>query len=267
MRPTDYGPVPVSRIKAESGAIFDALAHGRRVLIAKHDRVVAAIDPATAVPRGLLVDYVTPGHPRLAELTATEVNQGSPSRAVAAASNAPVYVTKDNQVYGLLREITADDLAEALPSSTKIAEREQRIEDYLAVNPDADAEELATVGEALNAELGIGATGAGHHAAPRLLDAGAASQLREQIATIARDYAQRAGALITEPAAMGAWVHAWLTHAIEVRVTEAMATATEETLSGFAVRKNWAYGEVAKTLAVEEERATEALDQLTQGFQ
>ena len=77
MRPTDYGPVPVSRIKAESGAIFDALAHGRRVLIAKHDRVVAAIDPATAVPRGLLVNYVTPGHPRLAELTATEVNQGS----------------------------------------------------------------------------------------------------------------------------------------------------------------------------------------------
>ena len=119
------------------------------------------------------------------------------------------------------------------------------------------------MGEALDAELGIGTAGASHHTAPRLLDAVAASQLREQIATVARDYAQRAGALISEPAAMGAQVHAWLTHAIEVRVTEAMATATEETLSGFAVRKNWAYSEVARTLAVGKERATEALNQLT----
>jgi antitoxin (DNA-binding transcriptional repressor) of toxin-antitoxin stability system len=266
MSPTDYGPVPVSRVKAESGAIFDALAHGRRVLIAKHDRVVAAIDPATAVPRDLLVDYATPGHTRLAELTATEINQGSPSRAVAAASTTPAYVTKDNRVYGLLRQITADDLAAALPSPALIAERERRIEKFLADHPEAGAEELASVGERLNAELGIGATGHGHYPAPGLLDPRAATQLREQILTLARTYAQQAGALITEPVAVSADAHAALTHAIEVRVTEAMATATEETLSGFAARTRWAYGNATDAIAVDEERANAALDELTQGI-
>ena len=81
MSSTDYGPVAqFSRVKAESGAIFDALARGRRVLIAKHDRVVAAIDPATAVPRGLLFDYVTPGAPSAGR---ADRNRNQPRLAVA----------------------------------------------------------------------------------------------------------------------------------------------------------------------------------------
>lgn len=175
MSPTDYGPVPVSRLKAESGAIFHALAQGRRVLIAKHDRVVALIDPPAAIPRDLLVDYVTPGGRQLAELTASAINQGSPSRAVAQASEAPCYVTKDNQVYGLLRGVTSDDLAAALPSPERIAERERRIEQFLAENPEPSADELATLSEKLNAQLGI-AAGSGDHVAAGLLNAALRSQ-------------------------------------------------------------------------------------------
>jgi antitoxin (DNA-binding transcriptional repressor) of toxin-antitoxin stability system len=50
MNSNDYGPVPLSRIKAESDEILAALAAGRRVLISKQGHVVAAMTPPTEGP-------------------------------------------------------------------------------------------------------------------------------------------------------------------------------------------------------------------------
>lgn len=156
MRATDYGPVPVSRMKSEVAAIFEALSRGRAVLISKHGRVVATIDPPEAIPREILVDYVTPGHRVLPELTASHINQGSPSAAVTASvEGSTYYVTKNNQVYGLLRSMSDGDLAVHLPSREQVAQRERRIEQFLEQNPDADAEQVASLGEELDRELGI----------------------------------------------------------------------------------------------------------------
>ena len=133
----------VSRIKADAARIYDALEAGRRVLVARHGQVVAAIDPCCSVAPGLLVDYVVPGRRRLPELTASEINQGSPSRAVSEASAGDArYVTKDGQVYGVLRPISGEELAAEIPSTEEAAELSRRIEDYLSAHPDATAEDL-----------------------------------------------------------------------------------------------------------------------------
>lgn len=149
MRPADFGPVPVSRLKADAAGIYRALEQGRKVLVSRRGEVVAVVDPAEAVPTKLLVEYVLPGRRHLGELTATEINQGSPSRAVANASHGVrSYFSKDHRVYGVLREVTADELAEELPSDEEVAARQRRIDDYLRNHPQAGASELAALSAA-----------------------------------------------------------------------------------------------------------------------
>jgi hypothetical protein len=146
----DYGPVQVSRIKAESTPIFDALAHGRRVLVSKHGRVVAAIDPPDVIPHELIIDYALPGDRHFAELSASDINQRSPSAAVAAALEGDrVYVTKDNVIYGLLRQFSPEEFAAQLPSAAQVADRERRIDEFIERNPQASAEDVVALTEAI----------------------------------------------------------------------------------------------------------------------
>ena len=146
MRPADFGPVPVSRFKVDAGRIYDALESGRRVLVSRRGEVVAVVDPAEALEPHLLMAYVMPGRRNLAELTASEINRGSPSRAVAdAAAGVPRYVTKDAQVYGILRGVTAEELADELPSAEEIAAGQSRIDEYMQDHPEATAVELAAL--------------------------------------------------------------------------------------------------------------------------
>lgn len=265
MRPTDYGPVPVSRIKAESTALFDALARGRSILVSKHGRVVAAIDPPRAIPPELLVYYAIPGDRVLPELTASDINQGSPSAAVTASvEGSPRYVTKDNRVYGLLREISDDDLAAHIPSREQVSERERRIEEFLARNPDASAEQLASLGEELNRELGI-AQAAAIPETSSLLGVQDVARLRAHIESTAHAYAEKAGELVEQPGTPGAAELAPLVRAIEARTIEAIARITAETLSTAASRAMKARAVAEETLAIAQTRAKESLARLTKG--
>jgi hypothetical protein len=263
--PADYGPVPVSRIKAEATAIFDALARGRRVLVSKHGRVVAAIDPPRAVPPELLVDYVTPGEPVLDELTAQVINQGSPSAAVTASvEGSPHYVTKDSRVYGLLRGITEDDLAVQLPTREQVSERGRRVQEFLHGHPDADAEQVAALVEVVNRELGIPQADSTPQTAS-LLRVQDDDRLRTYIQSIAHAYAEQAGTLVGQSGAADAADRASLVRTIEARTIEAVARLTEATLSADASRAMKAHAVTKKTVAIAETRADEALARLKSG--
>ncbi len=154
MRGRDYGPVPISRLKQESVAIFQALAEGRRVLITKRGELVAAVDPPDPDDRDMLVAYATPGRETLSELTATEINQGSPSRAVKAAiEGRPSYVTRGEKVYGFLRSVSPAELAEEGLSLSEIEERDRLVAEYLAREPQTTTKELAAFTDEVTADL------------------------------------------------------------------------------------------------------------------
>ncbi|MGH9123651.1 MAG: hypothetical protein ACRDZ8_02855 [Acidimicrobiales bacterium] len=255
----------MSRLKAESGAIFDALAHQRRVLIAKHGHIVAAIDPSKAVPSELIVDYATPGQPVLHELRATDINQSSPSAAVnAAVGGSPHYVTKDNQVYGLLREITDDELARSYPSDTAIVWQESEIEHYLASHPDANAEDLASLSDRLDEEVHTAAVSA-HPDLDYALCREDVDQLRRHIEVTARDFAENAVALLPAGAAPGPAGLEPLRQAIEARTIAAVARLTHEMLSPVTCRVLTTRAVTDRVLDVAQASARDALDALGNG--
>ena len=265
MSQTDYGPVPVSRFKPESTEIFDALATGRRVLVSKHGRVVAVIDPPHAVPQEFLAAYAVPGDRVFAELTASDINQGSPSSAVAeAVGGSPSFVTKDREVYGLLREITDDDLAGQLPTKEQIYERARRTDEFLAENPDAGAEELAFLGEKLNRDLGIGQGGQIREQGT-LLGSQVVAHLRSHIEATAHAYAEQTGKIVEQSGAADLPDHSVLVYAIEACTIEAMVSVTEETLWTAASRVMRERINTEVALAVARKRAESALDRFTQG--
>lgn len=152
----DFGPIPVSRLKADAPQIFEALGQGRRVLVSRRGEVVAAIDPPDAIDTQVLAEYALPGRRNLDELSASEINRGSPSRAVAdAAKGLARYVTKDSRVYGMLRRVTGEELAAELPTPQEATDHRQRVEELLQVNPAATAEEIV----ALTQDGGVSAPG------------------------------------------------------------------------------------------------------------
>lgn len=138
--PLDYGPIPMSRLKHEANAVYQALQEGRRVLISRHGAVVAAIDPVS-LDRHVreLARFALPSEgDELPHLTARELMQGSPSDFVRRAEEgSPSLVTRANKVYGVL---TSDVPAENAQSVDK---REDALAYFERQHPDASAEDFA----------------------------------------------------------------------------------------------------------------------------
>lgn len=141
-----FGPVPVSQLKPEAPAVFKALDAGRTVLVSRHGTVVAQIDPPDwDSDRDDLASFALTGHAEgYDELNATEIRQGSPSRAVhAAEAGTPALVTKDHHVVGFLRPRTVTW------SMQDPAWMEDQVAAYEQSHPDATAEELSDLMDSL----------------------------------------------------------------------------------------------------------------------
>lgn len=121
----EYGPVPISRLKEESSRVFSALEAGRRVLISRHGRVVASIEPADQAGHADLLAGFAVGVD-VGELTSTQISQGSPSAAVhEAEQGGNLLVTRNNKVYGVLGPATTSmDLEGALRQEQMLSELE-----------------------------------------------------------------------------------------------------------------------------------------------
>ncbi len=149
MNSTDYGPVPVSRLKSERVNVLSALEGGRSVLLSRHGRVVALLKPLEPHHDGLVRSLFTTGRQSVPVLTMTQIESGSPSAAVRRAeegSDTLVADLKRNRVYGVLTakpEPLSDDEASA---------RADRIAQFLADDPEATADDLADFSEELDAE-------------------------------------------------------------------------------------------------------------------
>lgn len=252
---SDYGPVPVSRMKPESTRIFDALAGGRRVLISKNGQVAAVIDPPALVPRELLIDYAIPVELGLPELTATDINQGSPSSAVTAAvEGSPYLVTRDHEVYGFLRGITDDDVIASVPTSEEDAEYERQIEEFLAQHPAADAAEVAAFSEQLEQEL-----------TSTRIRAGDIAAIAKRIRSMAHEYAQDAAFALGEPVAVSEASRAVFASTLEARTIEAIVGLTNETIAIVTHRAFRAHGAFEDDMERVRQRANAAIERLEKG--
>ena len=147
MRASDYGPVSVSRWKTEQPHIYDALAQGRRVLVAQRGKVVAAFVPAEELPVDVLALYALPQiETKPFEITATVMNQQRPAPGYwlkRAMADEPSLVTSSGKLYGMLRSISADELEPDGPSHTTAIEHGDAIDEFLADHPDATPHDLA----------------------------------------------------------------------------------------------------------------------------
>jgi hypothetical protein len=235
MNKKPYGPVPVSRIKPEAKTIFEVLAAGRPVHISRYGQVAAVIDPPAAIPQELLADYALGDHAGLPELTATEINQGSPAAAVlAAVEEGPRYVTRKHRVHGLLRKVTDADLATPEPSDEQLAERERRLDEYLEAHPDTDISALADYGDQIDQELGI-SQGEMDVRPQDLLGQERSRRLAEYIKQVSRQFAATAGDLVgTSPRVPGGRDE--IIYEFESRTTAAIAEATGVVLNDVAHR-------------------------------
>lgn len=145
MANTDYGPVPVSQLKAESGAIFDQLAAGRRVLVSKWGEIAAIIEPPTSSDVHALAAYARHGRADLQELTASDIANGSPSEAVRlAAAGTESYLTKNDQVYGFIRSADPTTLREDVDLDQLRAD-DARVAEYIAQRGTVAEDELAAL--------------------------------------------------------------------------------------------------------------------------
>jgi antitoxin (DNA-binding transcriptional repressor) of toxin-antitoxin stability system len=159
----DFGPIPISRLKQESPGIFDALDAGRRVLVSRSGRVVAAIEPASVERHALsLATFALPHAAEVVhELSATSIGQGSPSRAVhAAEAGQPSLVTRNNKVFGVMTAPAAPPTLESVEASERV------LADFERAHPDATPAEFAALAAHLDdssrtsiAELPLASTG------------------------------------------------------------------------------------------------------------
>lgn len=142
MLPTDFGPVPVSRLKEESREIFKALGEGRRVLVSKRGDIVAAIEPPGEERLLEVATYALPRTRPLPELTASEINQSASPAIARALEGETLYVTRDDQVYGFLRAVEPHELASESLRMGDYEEMDDQISAYLEQHPDASASDL-----------------------------------------------------------------------------------------------------------------------------
>lgn len=147
MAQPDYGPVPVSRLKDESTRIFAALGDGRRVLISRRGQVVAAIEPASIDRHAAeLARFALPSEGPMAEITASDLSQGSPSERVRAAeSGTPSLLTRNNKVYGVLSSVPPAPAGNARQARLDewVAAREHALTEFEPSHPDATPAQFA----------------------------------------------------------------------------------------------------------------------------
>lgn len=147
MAQPDYGPVPVSRLKDESTRIFAALGDGRRVLISRRGQVVAAIEPASIDRHAAeLARFALPSEGPMAEITASDLSQGSPSERVRAAeSGTPSLLTRNNKVYGVLSSVPPAPAGNARQARLDewVAAREHALTEFEQSHPDATPAQFA----------------------------------------------------------------------------------------------------------------------------
>lgn len=137
----DYGPIPVSRLKDETTAIFEALSDGQRVLVSRHGRVVAAVEPVSVASHSTQLARFAAASTsaQVRDLSATNFGQGSPSQYIRLAeSGTSSLVTKNGKVYGVL---SAPDGGADLAS---VDERERALTQFEHDHPDAAPVEIAT---------------------------------------------------------------------------------------------------------------------------
>lgn len=136
----DFGPIPVSQFKVQSRQIFEALGRGRRVLLSRYGRVVAAIEPATPDRhRTLLAAFAMDAPDAASSLSATDIAQGSMSdRVRMAEKDEPTLLTRHGKVFGVLRSAASADTTESDP-----AWREQQLAQFERDHPDATPEQFA----------------------------------------------------------------------------------------------------------------------------
>lgn len=151
MHTENFGPVPIARFKPDSGLMFAALEEGRRVLLSKHGRIVARIEPHNRLRPGLAASYATPGEPLLRDLNATTINQSSPSKLIneAVERGVPCFVSNQRVLYGVLHGVTDAQVAQDTPTRSQSDEIQRRINELIAERPDIDAEGLADETEAI----------------------------------------------------------------------------------------------------------------------
>lgn len=140
MATMDYGPIPVSRLKDEAPAFYEALSKGRRVLVSRHGRVVAAIEPVSVTSHSTqLAQFAAAStSAQVSDLSATNFGQGSPSEYIRMAeSGTSSLVTKNGKVYGVL---SSPDGVEELD---KVDERESALTEFEHDRPDATPVEIA----------------------------------------------------------------------------------------------------------------------------
>ena len=143
MRISDYGPVPISKLKHESREMFDALAEGSRVLISRRGLVVAEIRPPTEGDAHLLASFALPADEAtpLAQLTSTTINQ-SASRTITEVleSDGVAFVTNAHSVLGFLERYEAEKDELSVDDHKLI---NSRVAAFLAKHPDATAQDVA----------------------------------------------------------------------------------------------------------------------------
>ncbi len=258
-----YGPVPMSRVKPEAKAIFEALATGRPVHISRYGQVVAVIDPPAAIPQELLAVYALDDDVPLKELTATEINQGAPTAAIlAVAEQGPRYVTRERRVRGLLRAVAESDLAITEPSDEQLAERERLLASYLEAHPDTDISALADYGDQVDRELGI-SQGEMDVRPKDLLGEEKSRQLLESIKEASRRFATTAGDLLVTSSKIPS-ARDEIVSEFESRTTEAIAEVTEVVLNGVVYRRKIKKVEAIRLQEIEH-RAEVALSWLESG--
>jgi len=138
-----YGPVPVSRLKAETSAVYAALEAHRSVLISRHGRVVAVIEPASIDDHAVwLARYALAGSQHDGEVRPTELAQGSVSELIRLAEvGTASYVTRDNKVYGRLCSIEGRN-SPPMPSLEEVVATEASLARFEAEHPEATLEDF-----------------------------------------------------------------------------------------------------------------------------
>ena len=137
----EYGPVPISRLKDEVVRMSDALKQGRRVLISRQGRVVAQIEPASALRHAdVLASFAVDAESAPRAISPTLLSQGAGSDAVHAAERGEVQLlTRNSKVLGVITNF--------LPSNdwATLMDREEAMQEVEHAFPDATPEQFQSV--------------------------------------------------------------------------------------------------------------------------